>query len=63
MPLKYWDEAFLTATFLNNMLPSKVINNECPTERLLHITPNYDALRTSGVSFLATVLIIRVSSV
>ena len=24
MPLKYWDEAFLTATFLINLLPSKV---------------------------------------
>jgi hypothetical protein len=48
MPLKYWDEAFLTATFLINLLPSKVINLESPTERLLKITPNYDALRTFG---------------
>jgi histone deacetylase 1/2 len=44
MPLKYWDEAVLTATFLINLLPSKVINLETPTEHLLHITPNYDAL-------------------
>jgi histone deacetylase 1/2 len=48
MPLKYWDEAFLIATFLINLLPSKVINLESPTERLLIITPNYDALRTFG---------------
>jgi histone deacetylase 1/2 len=48
MPLKYWDEAFLTATFLINLLPSKVIDLESPAERLLHITPNYDALRTFG---------------
>jgi histone deacetylase 1/2 len=48
MPLKYWDEAFLIATFLINLLPSKVINLESPTERLLKITPNYDALRTFG---------------
>jgi histone deacetylase 1/2 len=48
MPLKYWDEAFLTATFLINLLPSKVINLESPAERLLHITPNYDALHTFG---------------
>jgi histone deacetylase 1/2 len=26
MPLKFWDEAFLTATYLINMLPSKGIN-------------------------------------
>jgi histone deacetylase 1/2 len=45
MPLKYWDEAFLTATFLINLLPSKVIDLQSPVERLLHITPNYDALR------------------
>jgi histone deacetylase 1/2 len=37
MPLKFWDEAFLTATFLINLLPSKVINNETPVEPLLKI--------------------------
>jgi histone deacetylase 1/2 len=40
MPLKFWDEAFLTATFLINLLPSKVLNFESPTERLLHVKPN-----------------------
>jgi histone deacetylase 1/2 len=48
MPLKFWDEAFITATFLINLLPSKVLDFETPTERLLHVTPNYDALRTFG---------------
>jgi hypothetical protein len=48
MPLKFWDEAFLTATFLINLLPSKVINNETPVERLLHTSPNYDSLRIFG---------------
>jgi histone deacetylase 1/2 len=48
MPLKYWDEAFLTVTFLINLLPSKVINLESPAEQFLHVTPNYDALRTFG---------------
>jgi histone deacetylase 1/2 len=31
MPLKFWDEAFLTATFLTNLLPSKVIDFDTPT--------------------------------
>jgi hypothetical protein len=48
MPLKFWDEAFLTATFLINIIPSKVLDFESPTERLLHVTPNYDALHTFG---------------
>jgi histone deacetylase 1/2 len=48
MPLKYWDEAFLTATFPINLLPSKVIDSDTPVERLLHVAPNYDALRTFG---------------
>jgi hypothetical protein len=48
MPLKFWDEAFLTATFLINLLPSKVINVETPVECLLRTKPNYDSLRIFG---------------
>jgi histone deacetylase 1/2 len=48
MPLKFWDEAFLTTTFLINLLPSKFIDFDSPTERLLGTTPNYDALRIFG---------------
>jgi histone deacetylase 1/2 len=48
MPLKYQDEAFLTATFLINLLPTKVLNLECPSEKLLPVKPNYDSLRTFG---------------
>jgi len=48
MPLKFWDEAFLTAVFLINRLPSKVINNETPYERLYGHPPDYSFLRTFG---------------
>jgi hypothetical protein len=48
MPLKFWDEAFLTATFLINLLPSKVIGFDTPVERLLGTKPNYDSLRIFG---------------
>ena len=44
MPLKFWDEAFVTATFLINLLPSKVLNFETPVQKLLHQKPNYEAL-------------------
>jgi hypothetical protein len=48
MPLKFWDEAFLTATFLINLLPTKVLNLECPSDKLLHVKPNYNSLRIFG---------------
>ena len=48
MPLKYWDEAFLTAVFLINRLPSKVIADDTPYDRLLNNPPDYSFLRTFG---------------
>lgn len=36
MPLKFWDEAFITAVFLINRLPSKVIDHQMPCECLLN---------------------------
>jgi histone deacetylase 1/2 len=48
MPLKFWDEAFMAATFLINRLPSKVIDNQTPFEHLLQQKPDYLSLRTFG---------------
>ena len=48
MPLKFWDEAFLTATFLINILPSKVIKFETPITRLFGTIPDYTSLRVFG---------------
>lgn len=48
MPLKFWDEAFLTATFLINRLPTRVIDNKSPLERLFNISPDYSTLRVFG---------------
>jgi hypothetical protein len=45
MPLKFWDEAFLAATFLINRTPSKVIDYQTPLGRLYHVKPNYSSLR------------------
>jgi histone deacetylase 1/2 len=48
MPLKFWDEAFLTATYLINIMPSKVINNATPVELLFETVPDYKTLRVFG---------------
>lgn len=38
MPLKYWDEAFLAATYLINRVPSKVIHNTTLLQHLFNQT-------------------------
>jgi hypothetical protein len=48
MLLKFWDEAFLTATYLINMLPSKVIHNDTHVHHLLGTQPDYKSLRVFG---------------
>ena len=46
--LRYWDEAFLTACYLINRMPTPVINKDTPLFRLTRVQPNYDFLRIFG---------------
>jgi hypothetical protein len=48
MPLKFWDETFLTAVFLINQLPSKIIDNKTPYEKLFGHPTEYTFLRIFG---------------
>jgi hypothetical protein len=48
MPLKFWDEAITTATYLINCTPSKVLNFATPLERLFNQQPDYSFLKTFG---------------
>ena len=50
MPVKLWDDAFYTAVYLINRLPTRVIDNATPLERLLgdKAKPNYHLLKTFG---------------
>jgi hypothetical protein len=48
MSLKYWDEAFLAATFLINRTPSKVINYSTPLEHLFKVKPNFQSFQIFG---------------
>jgi hypothetical protein len=44
VPLKFWDQAFTTATYLINRIPTCVIDNLCPLEHLFKTPPNYSML-------------------
>jgi IS30 family transposase len=47
MPLKYWNEAFLTATYLINRTP-KLLNFDTPLHMLLGATPDYSSFQVFG---------------
>jgi hypothetical protein len=48
MPLKFWDEAFVAATYLINRTPAKLLNFSTPYEHLLKEKPDYSMLRVFG---------------
>ncbi|GLT71533.1 hypothetical protein SLA2020_435440 [Shorea laevis] len=48
VPQRYWDEAFVTASFLINRLPTPMLKNKSPTEKLFHKPPDYNFLRVFG---------------
>jgi histone deacetylase 1/2 len=48
VPLSYWNDAFSTACFLINRLPSRTIDIQTPLQRLLLETPNYTFFKVFG---------------
>ena len=48
IPQCYRDEAYTTVCFLVNRLPSPVLNNVSPFEKLFQVQPDYSFLRTFG---------------
>lgn len=48
LTLKYWGDSVLTATHIINRLPSPVIGNISPYEKLHEKKPNYSHMRTFG---------------
>ncbi|KAI5339023.1 hypothetical protein L3X38_018295 [Prunus dulcis] len=48
LPLSFWVEAFSTAVFLINRLPTPQLDNLSPYEKLLHRSPDYKFLKSFG---------------
>jgi len=48
MPLKFWGDAFISATYLINRIPSKVLSYDTPLHHLFQKQPDYSLFRTFG---------------
>jgi len=48
LPLKFWGDCVLTATYIINRLPTRVLHDCTPYEKLLHKAPQYQHMRVFG---------------
>ena len=48
LPLTFWPQAFATSVFLINRMPTPVLLNQSPFQKLFQTPPNYLKLRTFG---------------
>jgi hypothetical protein len=48
LPLSYWVDAFTTAVYLINRLPTSILQHQSPYVKLLHKNPDYTFLKVFG---------------
>lgn len=54
VPLKFWEECILTAVYLINRLPTPLLSNQSPYEKLYKKPPSLEHLRIFGCQCYAT---------
>lgn len=60
LPIKFCGECLLTATYLINRFPSKVLNEKTPYEILFSQAPSYHSLKSFGcLSYASSFLVHR----
>lgn len=56
IPIKFWSECVLTATHLINRIPSPLLGNQSPYEKLYKKSPDYNSFRVFGCLAFASTL-------
>lgn len=51
LPLHFWDDAFSTTVFLINSMPTPILQNRSPFEKLYQKIPDYNFLKVFGCAF------------
>lgn len=58
LPLHFWDDAFSTAVYLINRMPTPILRHISPYEKLYQRISDYNSLKVFGCAFYPTSLLL-----